>query len=522
MSGVDSNESRIGRNTPERWSLCLLLTMAALFVHGYHPFAEDAGIYVPAIKKLLDPSLYPTGAEFFLLPSHWSIFANAVALSARASHLPLPYVLLFWYVACLFFVIAASWKIAEICFGNWYSGFIAATLIAVTASMPAAGCSLLLVDPYLTARSFSTPLLLFSVAFILRKRNKLALGCWAAAVLFHPLMALIGGVFLMLLIVVRRERRYVSLLSLIATGMLALFAYIQISHLQMSADYRSAVATRSYFFLSGWTWYEILGALAPLAMFAWMASRGRERQESLLFQVSWAAAVFGILAMIAALAVLWVPWLFPVARFQPMRAFQLIYILWLVVPVNWGLQWLSRGWQRRTREIAFAGFVVVLGGFLYLSQAQTFRSSSHVEWPWRSPRNSWLQAFEWIRLNTPIDAVFALDPDYANDAGNDRQGFRATAERSALPDRAKDGGVAALFPQLAKEWDSSVRLSSAVNRLGDDQRSELLAAGVTWVVVRAEKSSLLDCPYSNDRVAVCRLIAPPRSARLKPAASENR
>ncbi len=125
-------------------------------------------------------------------------------------------------------------------------------------------------------------------------------------------------------------------------------------------------------------------------------------------------------------------------------------------------------------------------------------------------------------MNTPKDAVFALDPDYVNEAGNDREGFRAIAERSALPDRAKDGGVAALFPQLAKEWDFSVRLSSAVNRLGDGQRSQLLVAGVTWVVVRAEISTLLDCPYSNERVAVCRLIPPPRSARLKPATSEER
>lgn len=509
-------------NTPEPWSLCLLLTIAALFVHGYHPFAEDAEIYVPAIKKLLDPSLYPTGAEFFLLPSHWSIFANVVALSARASHSPLPCVLLFWYAASLFFVIAACWKIAEICFGNWYSGFIAATLIAATASMPAAGCSLLLVDPYLTARSFSTPLLLFSIAFTLRKRGSIALLCWSAAALFHPLMALIGGVFLVLLILVRSERRYLNLFGFAVVGLLALFAFVRIAHVDLSADYRSAVATRSYFFLSGWHWYEFAGALAPVGMFVWMSWAWRRRKDCLLYQISWATAAFGILATLSGFAILLVPTLYPFARFQPMRAFQIIYILWLVVAVNWGLQRLSRRWKLRTRQLAFAALVFVLSGALYFSQEQTFPSSTHIEWPWSSPRNSWVQAFEWVRMNTPKDAVFALDPDYVNEAGNDREGFRAIAERSALPDRAKDGGVAALFPQLAKEWDFSVRLSSAVNRLGDGQRSQLLVAGVTWVVVRAEISTLLDCPYSNERVAVCRLIPPPRSARLKPATSEER
>jgi hypothetical protein len=33
------------------------LTAAAVMVHGYHPFVEDAEIYVPGIKKALNPAL---------------------------------------------------------------------------------------------------------------------------------------------------------------------------------------------------------------------------------------------------------------------------------------------------------------------------------------------------------------------------------------------------------------------------------------------------------------------------------
>jgi len=46
--------------------LLLLITLGALLVHGYHPGAEDAEIYLPGIKKNLNPALYPFGAEFFL------------------------------------------------------------------------------------------------------------------------------------------------------------------------------------------------------------------------------------------------------------------------------------------------------------------------------------------------------------------------------------------------------------------------------------------------------------------------
>jgi glyoxalase/bleomycin resistance protein/dioxygenase superfamily protein len=41
----------------------LALTFAALLVHGYHPGVEDGEIYLPGIKKILNPALYPFGSE---------------------------------------------------------------------------------------------------------------------------------------------------------------------------------------------------------------------------------------------------------------------------------------------------------------------------------------------------------------------------------------------------------------------------------------------------------------------------
>jgi hypothetical protein len=39
--------------------ILLLLTVGALLVHGYHPGAEDAEIYLPAIVKTLRLKLLP-------------------------------------------------------------------------------------------------------------------------------------------------------------------------------------------------------------------------------------------------------------------------------------------------------------------------------------------------------------------------------------------------------------------------------------------------------------------------------
>ena len=95
------------------WLACVVLSFAGLLIHGYHPYAEDAGIYIPAVKKQLDPSLYPGGSKFFSLPAQWSVFTKSIAESARVSHLPLTYVLLLWYITCLFFTLVACWRIAE-------------------------------------------------------------------------------------------------------------------------------------------------------------------------------------------------------------------------------------------------------------------------------------------------------------------------------------------------------------------------------------------------------------------------
>jgi len=44
--------------------LLAVATVAAFLVHGYHPAAEDAAIYLPGIKKLLHPALYPYNDQF--------------------------------------------------------------------------------------------------------------------------------------------------------------------------------------------------------------------------------------------------------------------------------------------------------------------------------------------------------------------------------------------------------------------------------------------------------------------------
>jgi hypothetical protein len=490
--------------SPKPWMICLGLTALAFVVHGYHPFAEDAGIYIPAIKQHLDPSLYPYGQQFVSLPANLSVFTRAVALSVRVLHLPLTYTLLLWYLSCLFLTTLACWRIAVLSTGNRVSGWIGASLVAACMTMPAAGCSLLLFDPYVTSRTVSTPLLLLCIASFIASNYRWAAAWWVVAAAFHPLMAAITLGFLFALWMVRRPTSayYAAplLIACIGAGVLASMRFGS----RISPAYRDAVLSRSYFFLSNWAWYEILGAVAPILFFGWMAFANR-RKRNTLFEVSLAATIFGALALTVSLAICLMPMLFSLSRLQPMRAFQLIYFLMLLLPISVAFQHLVSTWPLRRMQIALTVIVLSVAGGMFWVQRETFAAGRHIEWPWSPPTNPWQQAFAWIHSNTPKDALFALSPDYADDPLDDRQGFRANAERSTIPDRTKDGGVVAVLPQLAKEWKAGTEMTANLQNFDAPQLNRLRTAGVTWIVIRNPGNVALTCPYANPSVLVCRL-----------------
>ena len=97
-------------------ALCLvLLSPLVLLVHGYHPYAEDGGVYLPEIKRLLDPGLYPHGAEFVVGHLRYSLFAPVMAGLVRGSHFSLETVLLLVYVATFWMTLFAGWLLL----GGW-------------------------------------------------------------------------------------------------------------------------------------------------------------------------------------------------------------------------------------------------------------------------------------------------------------------------------------------------------------------------------------------------------------------
>src|SRR5271154_851364 len=119
MGRQSLNIERIFGRVFVRLSGLLLLSAAALLIHGYHPYAEDAEIYLPGVMKILNPSLFPENAEFFANHAGHTLYPNLIAFSVQATHLPLPWTAFLWHLLSLFLLLAASWRLASALFeGN--------------------------------------------------------------------------------------------------------------------------------------------------------------------------------------------------------------------------------------------------------------------------------------------------------------------------------------------------------------------------------------------------------------------
>lgn len=495
-----------------------VLTAVSLAVHGYHPYAEDGGLYATGIKHLLYPALFPHSLPFVEAHLRYSLFAPAIAGAVHLTHSSLEHVLLGFHFLSIWVTLLAVWLLARRCYLSPSAHAGALLLAAAWLTVPVAGTSLILMDPYVTARSISLPCTLLALTALLDLLSPLSPGRRLRAIALcalslllaaaaHPLMAAyaFGNVLLLATLISRRPavRRWGTLSLCLLAILLA--ALLQALAAPDTAAYTHVEATRFYWFLSQWHWYEIVGLIAPLLILSCVAfprtSPLTTTQEARQVLARMAVAT-GVTAAIVALGFAHLSSAsYIVARLQPLRTLQTIYMVMILIL---GAT-LGRDLLRRHRWRWIVTFLL-FGGIFFFVQRNTYPSSAHIEWPGASPRNHWEQAFLWISRNTPVDANFALDANYISLPGEDAQSFRAIAERSALPDYSKDGGEASITPALTAAWTAGQQAQKNLSRETDAARlAALHPYAVNWIVLQQQASTSFACPYRNELVKVCRL-----------------
>jgi hypothetical protein len=480
------------------FALLLLLTFAALFIHGYHPGAEDSEFYIPGIVKILHSSYYPFGQEFFETNGRLTLFPHLMAWLVRLSHAPLDWVLFLGYIAAIFLLLLACLRLASKCFATPAGRWGAVTMVACLLTLPVAGTSLYIFDQYLNPRSISAFAVVFAIDAVLEKKHWRAILWLALAAVIHPFMTLFAVFFIVLWLIQNGESSRV-----VAASATCFFPFGGFVVKTPSAIYWQCLQDHRYYFLLRWTWYEWLGILGPLAILWWCKNTAARRGRSVLARLTWTVFLFELICFIAGLIVT-IPHQFEIlAPYQPMRSLQLVYLLlFLVIGGLLGEQIL------KNRALLWAALFVPIAAGLCIAQIELFPATRHVEWPGAAQINPWLQAFVWVRGNTPTDAIFALDPNYMALPDEDYQGFRATAERSRLADALKDWSGGVLYPWLpfADDVFAQTQAAAGWKSFGPADFARLKKTyGVTWVVLQQPSDGGLNCPYQNSAVRVCRI-----------------
>jgi hypothetical protein len=494
-------------------ALLLALTLFAVLVQGYHLGLEDQAIYLPAIKKNLNPALYPQGAEFFLAQTRATILGELVALSVRTAHLPLDTVIFLWQVCAIFLILWACLRLSRKLFSSPWAQWSGVVMVGVMLTLPVTGTGLYIVDQYLHPRALATALLLFMLGEVLDGRY-LRAGLWIIpAALLHVQMAFYG--VLLAIFFLLPDRWFAAKPNIeqqgqgaIAGLLLPIFSLMR----RPSPSWLEAARTRHIHYLLQWRWYEWLGIFAPVALLAWFSKlegcpAGENPGDSQLSDVCRRLVAFGIFIFVVAAIVTMPPGFERFTPFQPMRGYHLLYVFFVLIVGGLAGQFILQRHPWRWLLL-----FVPLSLTMFYVQRQLLPSSPHIELPGAAPRNPWLKAFAWIKntQNTPIDAYFALDPHYLELQAEDEHGFRALAERSMMADYVKDSGVVLLFPALADEWQREVRARDGWDRFqAADFRRLRDTFGVTWVVLENSNFSFaageIACPYKNELVRVCRI-----------------
>jgi hypothetical protein len=492
----DGQSSDFARSAP----LVGLISILTVLLHGFHPYSQDGSIYVAGIKRQIDASLYPGDYAFLQGHLRLSLFSWLMSFLIQHLHIPLDQLLFVTYV---FSAIAFLWGcrvLAKRIFVSEAARWSATIFTALCFTLPAAATSLLIMDPYLTARSISTPLSLFAVVACLDRSWGRCILLVLAAAAMHPLMGayLAGFIVVLTLIGLERPSAALALLALV----LLLCSVLEIVSRRSAPDsaYLEAALSRGYYFLSSWKWYEVIGLVAPLVIMAATAWKTGTRIAA--GQLCATGAMVGTCACIVSVALVHADHPDLLMRLQVLRSFHLIYLLGAVLLGGYLALWPPTR-QTRIRVPLF----ILIAAAMFVGDRQSYPRSDHIEWTGTTgratDRNQWMQAFNWIRTNTPKSAIFAVDPNDLAAGGEDAIGFRAVAERSILTD-VKDEGIASLVPSVAGEWKSRELAETGLDPETDAERLRRLQNyHVNWLLLSSQAQTGLACPYRNATLAVC-------------------
>ena len=427
-----------------------------------------------------------------------TLFDKLVAAFIRLTHIPVAVTELLFQFVSIFLIVLGCWCIARVLFKEARVQWAGVAMTASMLTLPVAGTALYLVDQHLHPRTIATALILLAVSRILAGHRWQAVPLLLVAFVLHPIMGALGISFCFL-----PDHGYAGTGPRLASFLArALASAVPLGWIFESPTpiWHRALETRRYFFLYRWTWYEWLGALAPLFLF-WLLWRiALKHGDTILARFSLAVFVYGVFQQVVAMTILASPALVRLTPMQPMRFLHLIYFFLTLVGGCLLGKFLLKDIPWR-----WAVFLVLINAGMFAAQRARVQQQPAPRVSLGAVKQPVVASLRVDTKNTPVDAYFAMDPHYLAVPGEDYHSFRALAERSQLADMEKDPSVVTQVPELGPAWERQVDATAGWKRFNlADFRRLKAEFGVDWVIV-SDPVAGLDCEWHEQSLAVCKI-----------------
>jgi hypothetical protein len=428
--------------------LLFFVVLATANSGGYRYGISDQAFYEPAVRRAMDPSLFPRDAPLLAAESHLMGSDKIIGGLARALHVDLPPLFFAIYLVTLLTLGIATICLSRTLGYSWWATAVALGLLALRHRIAKTGANSL--EGYMHPRELSFAFGVAAIAALCRRRAGWTVAWLAAAALLHTTTALW---FAMLLGVMAasldpRWRRWV-----IAAGALAAVAIVVALATRslasrlviMDRAWLDVLADKDYLFPTAWPAYAWIANAAYLPVI-WLVMRQRTR---LGLAGAEARAIFlGVLAL-GAVFLLSVP--FTAAHLALAVQLQVTRVFWFIDFVAAiGLAWwitsspMKAGALNRVRPVLVTLLVglAAIGRGVYVMR---------VESPQRSlvqlnlPDSPWTDATAWLRRQPGSWQVLA-DPGHAWKYGSS---VRVGAERDTVLESVKDSALAMYDRSLA-------------------------------------------------------------------------
>ncbi len=299
-------------------AILAFLAVLAFLIEGYHPGLEDDAFYLAAIKKDLNPALFPNDSEFFQLQFQATIFDKLIAWSIRLSHLPLAWNLFLWQFASIFLILACCWRIACLCFQEAHERWAAVALVAALLTIPVTGVGISLVDQYLHPRTLATVAILAAIIATLDQRLLTAFLLLAAAAAIHVIMASLGVSLCVFLAWKPMPRASAVLATPVAPGLDIGSIVGGLAERPRALEHFISCFSGSG--MSGWVF------LAPLLLLWWFGRIALHNGSAVMARFATRLVWFGWFQLVVALIIMLPPRLERLRPLEPMRFLHLIYL----------------------------------------------------------------------------------------------------------------------------------------------------------------------------------------------------